>query len=346
MFFDIYINELRKNFKSIAFYLFTGLIIYGIYLFVVNTQPGVVFMGVSYSKEWHNAPIIIAKLFTNLSVFGALITMIIIGRTVTKDFNVKIHDFFFPLPVSITSYVGGRFLGGVTANLLIFSGVVFGVVLGCLKLKPEYYGPFQISAYLLPVLIMLIPNLLLIGSIFFSLATLSRRMVLTYVSGVLFLMVYGATLGGFSKIESDVIRILLDPFGTQALILLTKYWTVAEINVNSIPLDRLLILNRVIWLSVSFLILYFTHKKFKFISVIEKKEKKKLDLTTFTDSKVIKNLGVTSISNLDYSFIFDIKKLIYLIWVESKRIVLHPAFIILTFAAMSEIVTNFTSTFS
>ena len=341
MFLDIYKNELKKNLKSFAFYIFFGLIFFAVYMFTSNTKPGVVLMGVMIGKENHNAPLIIAKMFTNISVFGGLITMIIVGRTVTKDFNAKIHDLFFTIPMSKATYLGGRFFAGLTANLLIYSGVIFGFIFGCLILDAEYYGTFQLSAFILPVLFMVIPNLLLIGSIFFSLATLSRKMVLTYISGILFLMIYAFVLGGFSIIENDTFKILADPFGIFALNLLTKFWTVADINNNLMPLHGLLILNRLIWLAVTFLIIFFTWKKFKFVSVLEKKEKNKIQINKESESKIVKTLGQITTVVLDDSFAFQIKKLFFLIRKEFKRIVFHPAFIILTFIALQEIVMNF-----
>ncbi|OQX95373.1 hypothetical protein B6I21_05795, partial [candidate division KSB1 bacterium 4572_119] len=341
MFFDIYRNELKKNLKSFAFYIFLGLIFFAVYMFTSNTKPGVVLMGVTIGKESHNAPLIIAKMFTNISVFGGLITMIIVGRTVTKDFIAKIHDLFFTLPMSKTAYLGGRFLAGITANLFIYFGVIFGFVFGCMVLDAEYYGSFQLSAFILPILIMVIPNLLLIGSIFFSLATLSRKMVLTYISGILFLMIYAFVIGGFTAIENDTFKILADPFGIFALNLLTKFWTVADINNNTMPLHGLLIMNRLIWLTVSSLIFLFTWKKFKFVSFIEKKEKQKFQTGKNVEPNIIRTLDKLTIARLDESFLFQMKKLGHLVWKEFKRIVFHPAFIILTFIALQEIVTNF-----
>ena len=134
MFNAIYLRELSKNLKSPAFYIFTGVIFFGVYTFVTNIKPGVIFMGISYGKEWHNAPLIIAKMFTHLSVFGALVTTIMVGRSVTRDFETKIHDFFFTLPLEKMTYLGGRFLGGLTANVLIFIGVIPGFVISCMVL--------------------------------------------------------------------------------------------------------------------------------------------------------------------------------------------------------------------
>ena len=122
MFLDIYQSELKKNLKSVAFYIFFGLVFFAVYMFTSNTKPGVILMGVMIGKENHNAPLIIAKMFTNISVFGGLITMIIVGRTVTKDFNAKIHDFFFTIRSTEAENFGTRDGCRIAHIFIIFMG--------------------------------------------------------------------------------------------------------------------------------------------------------------------------------------------------------------------------------
>ncbi len=340
MFLSIYLRELEKNLKSLSFYLFTALLFFGAYIFASNLNPHSYLMGLSIGKEWHNAPLLIAKLTARFSVVGVLFTMVMVGRAVTRDFAVKIHDFFFTVPMSKAAYLGGRFLGGFTANLLIYSGIAIGFVAGCLVIDPKYYGPFQLSAFLLPAVVILIPNLLFIGSIFFSLATLSRKMVMTYLAGVGFLMIYGAVQGSFTGWENDTAKILLDPFGISALGILTKYWTVAEINLSQIPLQTPLIWNRIIWMAVSLAILLYTWKRFQIVSLLERKKEKRLDIEQ-VEFKGVHALGTIRPTIIDDTISFQLKKCVHLVLREFKRIVFHPAFLILTFMAMGELVVNF-----
>ncbi len=340
MFFNIYLNEFKRNLKSLSFYIFTALLLFGAYIFASNLNPQSYLMGLSIGKEWHNAPLLIAKLTARFSVVGVLFAMVMVGRAVTRDFAIGIHDFFFTLPMSKASYLGGRFLGGFVANILIYCGIALGFVAGCLVIDPRYYGPFGLSAFLLPAVVILIPNLLFIGSIFFSLATLSRKMVTTYLAGVGFLMIYGALQGGFTGWENDTAKILLDPFGISALGILTKYWTVADINVNQIPLQAPLIWNRIIWMAVSLSILFYTWRRFQFVSVLEKKKEKRLD-TEQIEFKGVHALGPIRPTIIDDAFSFQLKKCFHLALREFKRIVFHPAFLILTFMAMGELVVNF-----
>jgi ABC-2 type transport system permease protein len=340
MFLSIYLNEFKRNLKSFSFYIFTAILLLGAYFFASNLNPNSYMMGLSIGKEWHNAPLLIAKLTARFSVVGVLFTMVMVGRAVTRDFSAGIHDFFFTVPMSKASYLGGRFLGGFSANFLIYSGIALGFVAGCLVIDPKYYGPFNLPEFLLPAVVILIPNLLFIGSIFFSLATLSRNMLMTYLAGVGFLMIYGAMQGGFTGWENDTAKILLDPFGISALGILTKYWTVSEINLKQIPLQAPLIWNRIIWMTVSLGILIYTWKRFGFVSVLEKKRGKRADLERI-ESKGVRQLGTIRPTIIDESFGFQLKKCFHLVTWEFKRIVLHPAFLILTFMAMGELVMNF-----
>ncbi len=341
MFTIIFTAELKKNLKSVAFYIFTAIMFYAAYLWSSNTDPNTIMMGMRFGKEWNNAAINIAKIFTNFSIISVLFTMLIVGRAVAKDFEANIHDFFFTTPMSKFAYLGGRFSGALIANILIFAGVVLGYIFGCLSIDDKYYGPFQLQAFIVPIFLILIPNLIFIGSIFFALATLSRRMIMTYIAGIAFLGIYGLLMGGLTAVDNETVKTLIDPFGILAINLQAKFWTVADMNANQMPINVVFILNRIIWLIISFALLFYTWKKFKFVSQLETKKKKNKGISTQiveTRKNIIQRIPI---SNIDESFTFQLQKCFRLVFLEFKRIVFHPAFLILTFFAISEIIANF-----
>jgi ABC-2 type transport system permease protein len=341
MLWTIFIRELKSQLKSPAFYIFAGLLAFGTALFISETRPGVTFLYISFGKEWHNAPIIIAKLLASYSLVGVLFTMIMVGRAVAKDFSAGIHEFFFTSPIKKIEYLGGRFLGGLAANLLIFSAVLLGFFIAGLRLPAGYYGPFRLWSFVLPTLVIVLPNLILTGSVFFGLASLTRKMVNTYVAGVVFFLAYVLTSLAFMKMDNDLLKMLTDPFAISALNTLTKFWTVAEMNVNPMPLDPRLLLNRAIWLIVAVAVLYLTWRKFKLISVLEgRKQSGKADEPP-AGTGTVRSLEPLAESKLDYSFSCRRAQFLNLAGREFRRIGLHPAFIILTFMAMGEIFTNF-----
>ena len=340
MFLSISWREVTRNLKGISFYLFTIILFIITCIFVSNRNPNTYIMGLSIVKEWHNAPILIAKMMARLSAVGLLFTIIMVGRSVTRDFSTRIHDFFFTLPMKKSTYLGGRFCGGLTANALLYLGVVLGFVVGCLIIGTDYCGPFRPSAFLLPLFVLVLPNLLLIGSLFFSLATLTRKMTATYLAGIGFLTVYGLVHGGFTGWENDAAKSLLDPFAIATLDILTKYWTVADTNVNLMPLSRMMLWNRIIWLSVSLGVLFITWRRFRFVSILEEKKRKRT-VAEDHETKRISILGLLKPTTIDDSFVFQLRQCFHLISREFRRIVFHPAFLILTFMAIGETLTNF-----
>ncbi len=338
MFKKIALTELKKNIKSPAFYIFTLVFLLGALLFSLITDSNSAVMGISHGKEFHNAPLVIAQIATRFSVFGVLFSMIILGRAIAKDYEAGIHEIIFSYPVSKFDYLGGRFFGAFMANILLFFGIFLGFELAFLIIDPKFTGSFRIGAYLLPFIFTLIPNTLLIGSLFFRLATISRKLVSTYLAGIAFLAIYGIVAAGFRFIDSDTIKILIDPFGINGLNVLSKYWTVADMNRNLMPINNIYILNRVIWIGISVLILAGTFRKFKFIAVLEgKKEKNKIEEEIVDNNKEIKLPEYL----INYSFGFHLKQCLVIAWIEMKRILMHPAFLILTFLAISQIITNF-----
>ena len=339
MFTNIFLLELKKNLKSPAFYIFFLIFFIVSIIFTMTTDPYTQFMGIAHGKEWHNSPIIIAHILARLSIFGLLFTMVIIGRTVTKDFENNIHELIFSRPLSKIEYLGGRFLGSYIANLLIFIGIILGFELGLLFMDQQYFGPFQFGSYLLPMILIVIPNLLLMGSVLFALATLTRKMTATYLAGIAFLGVYAIIGIMLHRMDNETLKILLDPFGTTALSMYTQYWTVADMNELLMPITSTFIINRLIWLAVSIATLTYTYKKFAFVAFLEKK-RKTLDVVSESTELIDYNLEKPRIT-LNSNKLFSFSQCLTISWRDLKRIVFHPAFLILTTLALTEITTNF-----
>jgi len=339
MFKDIFLTELKKNLQSPAFYIFLVILFGTTLVFTLTTDPYTGFMGISHGKEWHNAPIIIAHILARLGVVSLLFTMVIIGRAVAKDFEYNIHEIIYSRPVSKWQYLGGRFFGAYVANLLIFSGIVLGFEIGIAFLSPQYSGTFRIGSYFLPVFFIVIPNLLLIGGIFFALATITRKMISTYLAGVGFLAIYGIIGVMLHRMDNETLKVLLDPFGITALTVYSKFWTVTDMNSFLMPINLTFLLNRLIWLTVSFGILFYTYRKFKFIAFYEEKKKTiavKSEKTEIIDYEIpAPNITIQS------KKLFTFSQSLSVSWKDLKRILLHPAFLILTTIAIGEIITNF-----
>ncbi len=339
MFYQIFLLELKKNLKSPAFSIFFLLVFIITFLFTVNTNTSIQFAGISHGKEWHNAPIIMAQMLNIMSVLGILFTMVLIGRSVVKDFENNIHELIFTRPIGKTQYLGGRFFGSFIANTLMFLGIILGFEIGILFIEDVRSGPYQFGSYLLPLSSFVIPNLLLIGSALFALSTLSRKMTSTYIASIAFLVVYTSLTVIFYRVDNVTLKVLVDPFGITALRSYTQYWTVSDMNTSLIPINPIFLFNRIIWLSVSFAILMFTYHKFKLTAFLESKKKEFKVVSDNTQLVDYKMKAPTFSFNKNKLFSFS--QCLTISWREFKKIVFHPAFIILTVIAMFQISINF-----
>jgi ABC-2 type transport system permease protein len=337
MFKNIFLTEFRKNISSPAFFIFFIILLVISIIFAMTTDTGTYLMGVNHGKEIQNAPIVLAQLIARFSVLGVLFSIVIIGRAVAKDFEANIHEFIFASPVSKTSYLFGRLSGSTLANLLIFIAIPIGYEIGLFFVQGKEVGAFKLSSYVLPFLISVIPNLLLIGSVFFALATLTRKMTATYLSGIGFLAIYTMIGVLLHRMDNEVAKVLLDPFGITSLTWQTRFWTVSEMNTLQMPINNLLISNRIIWSIIAIMILIFTYYRFRFVAFLEERKVKK-ERTNESSSKAIVKKPIFSINRNNNSVLVQ---LFSISWRNFIRILLHPAFLILAFLAISQITGNF-----
>ncbi|MEP7157238.1 MAG: M1 family aminopeptidase [Betaproteobacteria bacterium] len=217
-------------------------------------------------KVFVNSPFAIAQTISLLGMFGVIVMAAVMGRAVQQDAEYRSHHFFFTSPISKLDYLGGRFIGAFGVLLVIFSSIGLGAALASLLpgMDAERLGPSSLSAYIWPYLIVLLPNSLLIGALFFTIASLTRKMLPVYIGSVLCLIGYLISLQLIRDIDNKTIAALIDPFGSSALSRITEYWTVADRNLRQIPLEGVLLWNRLLWLGIAALVATFGFMRFSF----------------------------------------------------------------------------------
>ena len=213
-----------------------------------------------------NSPFALAQTVSVLGMFGITIMAAIMGRAVQQDFEHRTHNFFFTSPISKAQYLIGRFVGALGVLLVIFTSIGLGAAFATLLpgMDAERLIANRWQAYALPYLEVLIPNALLIGGVFFSLAALTRKMLPVYVGSVLLLVGRLIAQQLLRDMDNKTIAALIDPFGSHALSILTEYWTVAERNARLLPFEGVLLWNRVLWMGVALLLSGFCVWRFSF----------------------------------------------------------------------------------
>jgi ABC-2 type transport system permease protein len=271
MFLPIFLFELKYRLRRPATWIYFGLL--ALMAGLLTAAAGGAFgsganvsLGGDGGRVHINSPHSIAGTVAILSAFGILITSAIMGNPVYRDFEHRTHSLFYTTPISKLGYLGGRFWGSFVICVLVFSGLLLGSWVGALMpgVEADKLGAFHASYYFWPFLLMVVPNILFAGAIFFTLATLTRNVLSIYIGSVLLLMVYLVSQSLIGDLDNKMLASALDAFGMSAMRFTSRYWTPAEKNSQLLPLSEFILLNRGIWLSFGLGLLAFCYARFRF----------------------------------------------------------------------------------
>jgi hypothetical protein len=261
---EIFKFEVRYHFKQFVFYIC-------FVLFFLLTFGGVtsdsVTIGGSIGNVHRNAPFVIMQFLLVMSVFSVFTTTAFVSNSALRDFDLSTDALFFSSPIRKRDYLIGRFSGSVLVSLLVYLGVVGGIMIGSFMpwLEKERIGAFTLAPYLYSLFVLIAPTVLLVAAIFFSVAVLTRSTMATYASAVTFLVgnIVANAVAGNNR-EWEKLASLFDPFGLTSFGIATRYWTVAERNTQVLPLEGVFLWNRVLWTAVALAIFGFTLWRFRF----------------------------------------------------------------------------------
>ena len=234
-------------------------------------------VGIGGGQTHVNSPYVIFGLEAALSLFGVIVVAAISGNAVYRDFEAEAHPLFFTTPVSKLTYLASRFFGSFVANAYVMAGLPVGLAIGYSLpfLDEKLLGPQMPFAYVNPFLLVILPNLLFTGAIFFALASFTRQMLPNYLGGVLLLIGYLLASVFAANVENQQVAALLDPFGNIASDLTVRYWTPAQRNAEHVTLAGTLLWNRLLWCGVGLAVLAAMAARFKFKHVASEKTERK-----------------------------------------------------------------------
>jgi hypothetical protein len=274
MIFKIIRFDVARYVRSISTYIY--FLVLAAIAFLLMVTAGGAFQGASVSmggggKVLVNSPFTLTAFISILSYYGLLIVSAIAGKAAFRDFENQTHSFFFTAPIGKAAYLGGRFLASMLILAAIFAGIAMGLALGTAMPFVDHtlFGPNHLRAYIQPYLVFVIPNLLVTGSLFFSMAALTRKILPVYMTSVILLIGYLIAASLSNKIEEKFIAALLDPFGTIAMARVTEYWTVSEKNTRLIAMEGVLLWNRLLWAGAAGALMVFTYFKFQLVYALE-----------------------------------------------------------------------------
>ncbi|HYO75410.1 MAG TPA: hypothetical protein VE010_03020, partial [Thermoanaerobaculia bacterium] len=265
--------EVKYHLKAPLFYVL--LLVYFLLTFGAVTSDSIE-IGGAVGAVNRNAPFVIMQFLLVMSIFGILTTTAFVANAIHRDFELHTDQLFFSSPMNKAQYLGGRFAGSFVVAVLVYMGVSLAIVIGSLMpwIDKERLGPFELWPYVFSVLVLVLPNLLLCGAIFFAVTALTRSLMATYASVVAFFVAYGVSGAMLADIENETVSAMLDPFGFNAFGIATRYWTVFDKNTRLLPLEGVFLWNRILWIGVALAVLAFAYWKFTFSTGTRKSRKK------------------------------------------------------------------------
>jgi ABC-2 type transport system permease protein len=265
--------ELKYHLKSPLFYIL--FLIYFLLTFFAVTSDAVQ-IGGAIANVHRNSPFVVMQFLLIMSVFGTLTTTAFVANSIHRDFEMSTDSLFFSSPVKKWQYMGGRFTGSFLVGILVYFGVITAVILGSFApwVPKEELGPVNLSHYVYTLFVLVVPTLLLIGAIFFTVAALTRSLMATYASvvGMFLLFVIAGYLS--EDVENQTVAALTDPFGFAAWEATTRYWTVFQKNTQVVSLEGVYLWNRLLWMGVAVVVLAIAYRFFTFTTGTRKARRK------------------------------------------------------------------------
>ena len=213
-----------------------------------------------------NSPRAIGQVCLIMGILFMFASTAFVANVIVRDEETGFGPIVRSTRMTKFDYLFGRFSGAFAAVALAFLAVPLGLVVGSLApwVDPETLGPNRLGDYAFAYLWLALPGLFLTSALFFSLATMTRSMMATYLGVAAFLVVFLLIRVALRDPDRLQIAALLDPFGSSAWGLATRYYTAADANTLNPPIAGPLLWNRVIWIPVSFLVLALAYWRFRF----------------------------------------------------------------------------------
>lgn len=269
MFTTIFTYELKYWLRQPSIYFYT----------VVLFMAGMIAVGGIAGAFDPPATITGVRLFANapirmIEIYGFLMQLVlfllpaIIGVSVYRDFNSRMHHMLYTLPITRAGYIWGKFLSSFTVAVGVVFMLVGGMYGGTLlpTANPALLAPFEAASYVRLLAIYIVPNILTFGFLIFAVILFTRNIYAGFILIITLLAVQGIignVLGGVDA-STRFWAGLLDPFGETAAAEAVRYWSLSEQNTRQVPFSGIVLFNRLVWFFCAVAIFSLAYARFQF----------------------------------------------------------------------------------
>ncbi len=261
-FWEFFTFELKLRAKSLSTYVYFALWFFLSFLCIAAED----FLNTGNDKVLLNGPFATTAIYIIFSFFGCIVIAALFGTSILRDFQRDTYQIIFTKPITRFAYLGGRWAGSFVTAVLVFTGLIFGEAAGTLAPWADHiriaHGAFH--WYVHSFLIITVVQIFFLGSIFFTIAALTRKLFVVYLQGVVFFAVYLVINAIFNATRSleHFWSAIFDPVGLRLLDAVTRYWTPVEQNTLQLPWSGVCLYNRLVWMGVGVLSLIVVYALF------------------------------------------------------------------------------------
>ena len=345
MFKDIFLFEIIYRLKRPAAYLYFLVFFMMVFFAIASDQ---ITIGDQTGNMLRNSSLIIFRITAILSAFGIIVMSAIMSPPVLKDFEHGTWNFMYTYPLKKSSYLAGRFLGSYIYAIFVFSSIPLGILAGSFVAEtmgwfpPEKFAAFHAGSYLRSFAFIILPNALFSGAIFFTLATLSRKIVYSYLGNVLLLVLYVWGMSQLSEIDNRFLASIADPFGIIPIMDVTRYWTAADVNSLEVPINSTFLINRIIWTIAGLVMLLVVYLRFSFTTAAKQKSRK--PSKEMSERPVTNKISPIILIKQEFTAFHSLRNMFTMGWLEFKNVVKSIAFVGIVFAGLLLMFSNVVNT--
>jgi len=150
MFTNFFLFEINYRLHRVSTYVYFA-IFFLMAFFSVSAED---FGPAGTGKVLLNSPYALTVIYLQMTSFGTLIISALFGTAILRDFQENTFQLLFTRPITKTAYLGGRWAGSLIVTVLVFSGLIFGALLGSVMpwADKTRMAPIHLWFYLQPFL--------------------------------------------------------------------------------------------------------------------------------------------------------------------------------------------------
>jgi len=256
--------ELKYFFRNISIYVYIP--VFFLSSMIAMAGAAGIFGEGSSSGSIANSPLGIYTLAMFFSKLLLILVPAICGMAIYRDHVSNFSGLLYTYPFSEWEYLSAKFVSSFTVVMFIVMFTVAGLVAGT-------YLPgvdaSQITAndpvvYMHVFVIYLFPNILFFSIIVFSAVALTRNIYAGFIVLVLSVIIAEVISRVSGAYGINMLGLLADPFAEKATGTLAQVLTRSQRDNMPIPIDDVIIFNRLLWLLLGTIVCIVTIRNFSF----------------------------------------------------------------------------------